>query len=83
MILWISKKISKPKKYTPIDVTSVDINENKIVYGDEVINIEKDTAIDRAYKYIRLAEDLQRKYSFVKMSGVEKKRNIEKNKILS
>jgi IS605 OrfB family transposase len=63
MILWISKKISKPKKYTPIDVIGVDINENKIVYGDEVINIEKDTAIDRAYKYIRLAEDLQRKYS--------------------
>jgi len=49
MILWISKKIPKPKKYTPIDVIGVDVNEKKIVYGDEVINIEKDTAIDRAY----------------------------------
>ena len=63
MILWISKKIPKPKEYTPIDVISVDINEKKIVYGDEVINIEKDTAIDKAYRYIRLAEDLKRRYS--------------------
>jgi len=63
MILWISKKIPKPKKYVPIDVIGVDINEKKIVYGDEIINIEKDTAIDRAYRYIRLAEELQRKYS--------------------
>jgi len=63
LFLWISKRIPKPKKYTPIDVIGVDINEKKIVYGDEIINIEKDTAIDRAYKYIRLAEELQRKYS--------------------
>jgi IS605 OrfB family transposase len=63
MILWISKRILKPKKYTPIDVIGVDINEQKIVYGDEIINIEKNTAIDRAYRYIRLAEELQRKYS--------------------
>ena len=63
LFLWISKRIPKPKKYTPIDVIGVDINEQKIVYGDEIINIKKDTAIDRAYKYVRLAEDLQRKYS--------------------
>ena len=63
MFLWISKRIPKPKKYTPIDVIGVDINEQKIVYGDEIINIEKNTAIDKAYKYVRLAEDLQRKYS--------------------
>ena len=63
MILWISKKIPKPKKYSPIDVIGVDINEQKIVYGDEIINIEKNTAINKAYRYIRLAEELQRKYS--------------------
>jgi IS605 OrfB family transposase len=63
MILWISKKIPKPKKYVPIDVIGVDINEQKIVYGDEIINIKKDTAIDKAYRYIKLAEELQRKYS--------------------
>ena len=33
MILWISKRIPKPKKYTPIDVIGVDVNEQKIVYG--------------------------------------------------
>ena len=33
MILWISKKIPKPKKYVPIDVIGLDINEQKIVYG--------------------------------------------------
>jgi len=63
LFLWISKKIPKPKKYVPIDVIGVDINEKKIVYGDEVINIEKDTAINRAYRYIKLAEDLQGRYS--------------------
>jgi IS605 OrfB family transposase len=63
LFLWISKRIPKPKKYVPIDVIGVDINEKKIVYVDEIINIEKNTAIDRAYGYIRLAEELQRKYS--------------------
>jgi len=63
LFLWISKKIPKPKKYVPIDVIGVDVNEKKIVYGDEIINIEKDTAIDKAYRYIKLAEELERKYS--------------------
>jgi hypothetical protein len=30
LFLWISKKIPKPKKYTPIDVIGVDINEQKM-----------------------------------------------------
>jgi IS605 OrfB family transposase len=63
MFLWISKKIPKPKKYTPVDVIGVDVNEHKIVYGDEIINIVRNTAIDRAYRYTRLAEKLQRRYS--------------------
>jgi hypothetical protein len=41
LFLWISKRIPKPNKYVPIDVIGVDINEKKIVYGDEIINIEK------------------------------------------
>jgi len=76
MILWISKKIPKPKKYTPIDVIGIDINEQKIVYGDEIINIEKDTAINRAYKYIKLAEDLQRKYSSSRYLAWRRRRGI-------
>jgi IS605 OrfB family transposase len=76
MILWISKRIPKPNKYVPIDVIGVDINEQKIVYGDEVINIEKDTAIDKVYRYIRLAEDLQRKYSSSRYIAWRRRRGI-------
>ena len=35
MILWISKRIPRPKQYKPRDVIAVDINERKIVYGDD------------------------------------------------
>jgi hypothetical protein len=31
MMLWISKKISKPQPYQPRDAIAVDINEKKIV----------------------------------------------------
>jgi hypothetical protein len=34
MILWISKRIPRPKQYKPRDVITIDINEKKIVYGD-------------------------------------------------
>ncbi len=32
MILWISKRIPRPKPYQPGDVIAIDINERKIVY---------------------------------------------------
>jgi len=76
MILWISKMIPKPNKYVPIDVIGVDINEQKIVYGDEIINIEKNTAINKAYKYVRLAEDLQRRYSSPRYLAWRRRRGI-------
>jgi len=63
MILWISKRIPKPKPYQPRDVIAIDINEKKIVYADDRINKDIDTAIDRAYKWMVLAESLQKKYS--------------------
>ncbi len=34
MVLWISKRMSKPQPYKPRDVIAIDINERKIVYGD-------------------------------------------------
>jgi IS605 OrfB family transposase len=76
LFLWISKRMPKPKKYTPIDVIGVDVNEQKIVYGDEIINIEKDTAINKAYKYVRLAEDLQRRYSSPRYLAWRRRRGI-------
>jgi len=62
MILWISKRIPRPKQYKPRDVMAIDINERMIVYGGDWINRDIDTAIDRAYKWKVLAENLQRRY---------------------
>ena len=62
MILWISKRIPRPKQYKPRGVIVIEINEKKIVYGDGRINRDMDTAIDRAYKWKILAENLQRRY---------------------
>jgi hypothetical protein len=50
MMLWISKKVPKLKPYQPRDVIAVDINEKKMVYGDDEINKEIDTGVDRAYR---------------------------------
>ncbi len=63
MILWISKRIPRPKQYKPRDVIAIDINERKIVYGDNKINKEIDININRAYRWKILAESLQRRYS--------------------
>jgi len=50
MMLWVSKKIPKPKPYQPRDAIAVDINERKIVYGDDEINEERGTEIDEAHR---------------------------------
>ena len=63
MVLWISKRIPRPKQNKPRDVIAIDINERKIVYGNHKINKGIDTAIDRAYRWKVLAENLQKKYS--------------------
>jgi len=63
MMLWISKRVPKPQPYQPRDVVAVDINERKIVYGDDKINKERDTKIDEAHRLEPLAKGLQRKYS--------------------
>jgi IS605 OrfB family transposase len=63
MMLWISKKISKPQPHQPRDATAVDINERKIVYGDDEIDKERDTKIGEAHRWKKLAEDLQKRYS--------------------
>jgi len=62
MILWISKRIPRLEPYQPIDVMARDVNERKIVYGDDRINRDIDTAIYRDYKWRILDENLQRRY---------------------
>jgi IS605 OrfB family transposase len=76
MILWISKKAPKLKPYKPRDAIAVDINEKKIVYGDHVINEEKDTKIDEAHRWKKLAENLQKKYSSPRYPAWRRRRGI-------
>jgi PhoPQ-activated pathogenicity-related protein len=60
MMLWKSKEIPRPKPYQHRDVIAVDINEKKIVYGDDGINKERDAEIDEAHRWKLLAESLRR-----------------------
>jgi len=76
MMLWISRKIPRPEPYQPRDVIAIDINERRIVYGDDKINKEIGTGIDRAYRWKLLAESLQKKYSSPRYPAWRRRRGI-------
>jgi IS605 OrfB family transposase len=76
MMLWISKKVSKPQPYKPRDAIAVDINERKIVYGVDRINKERDTKIGEAHRWKKLAEDLQKRYSSPRYPAWRRRRGI-------
>jgi IS605 OrfB family transposase len=76
MILWISKRIPKLEPYKPRDAIAVDINEKKIVYGDDRINKKRDTEIDTAHRWKKLAEDLQKRYSSTRYPAWRRRRGI-------
>jgi len=76
MMLWISKKVPKPQPYKPRDAIAVDVNERKIVYGDDRINKERDTKIGEAHRWKKLAEDLQKKYSSTRYPAWRRRRGI-------
>jgi len=76
MMLWISKRIPKPQPYQPRDAIAVDINERKIVYGDDRINKERDTKIGEAHRWKKLAEDLQKRYSSTKYLAWRRRKAI-------
>jgi hypothetical protein len=54
----------------------VDINERKIVYGDHVINGERDIKIDEAHRWKKLAENLQKRYSFTRYPAWRRRKAI-------
>jgi IS605 OrfB family transposase len=54
----------------------VDINERKIVYGDDKIIKERDTEIDEAHRWKKLAEDLQKRYSSPRYPAWRKRKAI-------
>jgi IS605 OrfB family transposase len=76
MILWISKRIPKPQPYQPRDAIAIDINERKIVYGDDKINKKRGTKIDEAHRWKKLAEDLQKKYSSARYPAWRRRKAI-------
>jgi putative transposase len=67
--LMITKQIPKPSKYTPKGVLAVDVNKREIVFGNSVVRERRETAIERALHYKKLAEKLQQKYSFSKYNA--------------
>jgi IS605 OrfB family transposase len=76
MMLWISKKIPKPQPHQPRDAIAVDINEKKIVYGDDEINKERDTKIGEAHRRKLLAESLQKRYSSARYPAWRRRKAI-------
>jgi putative transposase len=76
MMLWTSKRISRPQPYQPRDTIAVDINERKIVYGVDRINKERDTKIGEAHRWKKLAEDLQKRYSSPRYPAWRRRRGI-------
>jgi transposase len=76
MMLWISKNIPKPQPYKPRNAITVDINKKKIVYGDDRINKKRDTDIDTAHRWKKLAEDLQKRYSFTRYPAWRRRKGI-------
>jgi putative transposase len=70
------KEDTEPKPYKPRDAIAVDINERKIVYGDHVINGERDIKIDEAHRWKKLAENLQKRYSFTRYPAWRRRKAI-------
>jgi IS605 OrfB family transposase len=75
-ILKISKRVPKPAKYSPRGVLAIDINEKHVVVGNSQIELRFETAVERALRYKRLAEELQKKYSSPKYSAWLRRRGI-------
>jgi hypothetical protein len=74
--LMITKQIPKPSKYTPKGVVAVDVNKKEIVFGNGVVRERRETAIERALRYKKLAEKLQQKYSFSKYNAWRRRKGI-------
>jgi IS605 OrfB family transposase len=78
LVLEISKRVPRPPKYAPRGVLAVDVNERHIVVGNSCLELRVETPIERALRYRRLAEYLQRKYSSPKYSAWLRRRGIRR-----
>jgi hypothetical protein len=61
--LYVAKRVPRPAKYAPKGVLAVDVNERQIVVGNSRVEVRIETPVERALRYMRLAERLQVKYS--------------------
>jgi len=77
MMLWISKKVPKPSKYTPRGVLAVDINEKHVVVDNTGFERRLETVVERALHYKKLAENLQKKYSSTRYNAWLRRRGIK------
>jgi IS605 OrfB family transposase len=77
-ILVISKRIPVPTKYTPNGVLAVDVNKKQIVIGNSKIEHRLETVVEKAMHYKRLAERLQKKYSFPKYNAWLRRKSIKR-----
>ena len=66
MFLMIAKQIPKPEPSLVKGVLAIDINEEFIYIGNSSFIERVETAVDRALHFKKLAENLQRKFSFGK-----------------
>jgi len=77
-ILYIYKCIPKPAKYIPKSILAMDVNEKHIVVGNSKIEYRFETAVEKAIRYKRLVENLQKKYSSTRYNGWIRRKNIRK-----
>jgi len=75
-VLEISKCVPKPAKYAARGVLAADVNERQIVTGNSKIEHRFETAVERALHYKRLAEVLQKKYSFPRYIAWLRRRGV-------
>jgi len=78
LILEVSKRVPKPAKYVARGVLAVDVNEKHIVVGNSQHEHRFETAVERALHYKRLAEYLQKKYSFPKYNAWLRRKGIKR-----
>jgi len=76
--LYISKRVPRPAKYVPKGVLAVDINERQIVVGNSHVEVRVETPVERALRYRRLAERLQKKYSSTRYMAWRRRSGIRR-----
>ncbi|MFP3312736.1 MAG: RNA-guided endonuclease TnpB family protein [Acidilobus sp.] len=76
--LYVAKRVPRPAKYAPKGALAVDVNERQVVVGDSRVEIRIETPVERALRYMRLAERLQGKYSSSRYRAWRRRRGIRR-----